>query len=107
MPASIVCFRVTDASSRAVRVPNGAGGSVTLPLPSVTGDAATGSSASVYNDVDLVVNVNVESGEVVEVERLPDNETTQAVFGTLAALLLVMIATACGAVGARRYWRGS
>jgi hypothetical protein len=114
-PPDTVCFKLGPGGDiEYIRVPDGAGGFVTLPVGRAPVFGDSGASVSVDNNTtvnnvdnsaDLQVEVNMQTGEVVRFERRPD-EVTQAIFGTLAALLLVLVASGCGAIGFRRYGRG-
>lgn len=114
-PPDTVCFKLGPGGDiEYIRVPDGAGGFVTLPVGRAPVFGDSGASVSVDNNTtvnnvdnsaELEVEVNMQTGEVVRFERRPD-EVTQAIFGTLAALLLVLVASGCGAIGFRRYGRG-
>ncbi len=105
-PAGTLCFKANNAGrARAVRVPDGAGGEVVLAVPPAEAVFDSGDSVSVSNNVDVEVNVDQSTGDIINIERRPD-EGTQAALGTLAALLLLLTAVGAGALGARRYWSG-
>jgi hypothetical protein len=89
------CFDVGDAgSAEGVRVPDGLGGFVVVPLaPVPVVNVDTGASTSASSNVDLRIGVNERTGEVVRVERRAP-AGVQRGFATIAILLLTVIAAA-------------
>jgi hypothetical protein len=89
------CYQVKQADGvEAVRVPDGKGGTVVVPLgdaPVVNVD--TGASTSASSNVDLRVDVDVNTGDVIRVERRVD-PVRQFVLVTIAALLGVFVGAA-------------
>ncbi|HET7488936.1 MAG TPA: hypothetical protein VFJ85_13485 [Acidimicrobiales bacterium] len=93
--AGVLCFDVGNADGvDAVRIPNGAGGFVVVPIvaaPVVAVDSGTSTSAA--SNVDLRVGVDVRTGDVVRVERRTDSRR-QLALATIGILLLAVIAAA-------------
>lgn len=95
--AEVRCFGVDDwDDAEAVEVPDGAGGTVIIPLAADIDTHADGTSISGGSNVDLDLHIDVTTGRVVEVDRRADN-TTQAVLLTVAVLLLLLVLVGVGA----------
>ncbi|HEX2701637.1 MAG TPA: hypothetical protein VHM89_15660 [Acidimicrobiales bacterium] len=89
------CFDVGDGRGiRGVRVPDGIGGFVIVPIaPVPVVNVDTGASTSASSNVDLRIGVNGRTGEVVRVKRRADARRQRG-FATIAILLLAVIAAA-------------
>jgi hypothetical protein len=96
-PAHVRCFRAEGGEdSDGVEIPDGTGGRVVVDLD---GDAAysDGTSTSGGSNVDLSLQVDVRTGDVIQVEEEPD-DTRQAVLLTIAVMLMVLLLVGLGAV---------
>jgi hypothetical protein len=89
------CYAVERTEGvEAVRVPDGKGGTLIVAIgdaPQVNAD--TGASTSASSNVDLRVDVDVETGDVIRVERRIDPVRQFAII-TLAALFGVLVGAA-------------
>ena len=93
---NVRCFDIGDDEGvDAVRIPDGAGGFVIVPIlaPVPVVDVDTGTSTSAASNIDNRIQVNVQTGDVIRVERRID-ERRQSAFATLAALLLAVTGAA-------------
>lgn len=96
-PAHVRCFRVDDGEdSDGVEIPDGTGGRVVVDLD---GEAAfsDGTSTSGGSNVELSLEVDVRTGDVIHVEEESD-DTRQAVLLTIAVMLMVLLLVGLGAV---------
>jgi hypothetical protein len=100
------CYRV-DRDARGVRVPDGKGGTVVVALPDTSPvvDVDTGASTSASSNVEVEVEVDIDRGVIVGVDQR--DRVRQAVFATLALLMLVAAAFAAGALFMRRRGGGA
>ena len=87
------CYAVDDADAEGVRVPDGSGGFVVVPIVAVpVVDVDTGASTSAASNVDLQVRVDNSSGDVHIERRVAGS--TQLVYVTLAALVGLFVGAA-------------
>lgn len=87
------CYAVDDADAEGVRVPDGSGGFVVVPIVAVpVVDVDTGASTSAASNVDLQVRVDNSSGDVRIERRVAGS--TQLVYVTLAALIGLFVGAA-------------
>lgn len=87
------CYTVDDADAEGVRVPDGQGGFVVVPIVAVpVVDVDTGASTSAASNVDLQVRVDNSSGDVRIERRVAGS--TQLVYVTLAALVGLFVGAA-------------
>ena len=87
------CYTVDDADAEGVRVPDGSGGFVVVPIVAVpVVDVDTGASTSAASNVDLQVRVDNSSGDVRIERRVAGS--TQLVYITLAALVGLFVGAA-------------
>lgn len=87
------CYTVDDADAEGVRVPDGSGGFVVVPIVAVpVVDVDTGASTSAASNVDLQVRVDNSSGDVRVERRVAGS--TQLVYVTLAALVGLFVGAA-------------
>lgn len=87
------CYTVDDADAEGVRVPDGSGGFVVVPIVAVpVVDVDTGASTSAASNVDLQVRVDNSSGDVRIERRVAGS--TQLVYVTLAALVGLFVGAA-------------
>jgi hypothetical protein len=89
------CYAVDDpGDAEAVRLPDGHGGVVIVPIVAVpVVDVDTGSSTSASSNVDLRVEIDRSTNTVVRVERRVD-PVRQLALVTLAALLGLFVGAA-------------
>jgi hypothetical protein len=93
--ATTSCYSVDDpGDAEAVRVPDGKGGVVVVPIVAVpVVDVDTGASTSASSNVDLRVEIDNRTNSVVRVERRVD-PVRQLALVTLAALLGLFVGAA-------------
>lgn len=87
------CYAVDDADAEGVRVPDGAGGFVIVPIVAVpVVNVDSGASTSAASNVDLQVRVDNSSGDVRVERRVAGS--TQLIYVTLAALIGLFVGAA-------------
>ena len=103
------CFEVDDANAKGAKIPNGQGGQVVVELPDLSfdsGDSGGDSNASSNDTTNIAIAVDIHTGDVVDTDR-GGVTVRQAVLATVAALLILMVGVATGAVFVRTRQTGT